>query len=82
MEQEYNWKAILTGALPVSIVILFIFYSNISKNLKWAYLILGVITASGITYYFDRKKQNVFTSPFIVILAALIAYMLKNLGLF
>ncbi len=80
MEKEYNWKAILIGAAPMSAAMAFAFISNISMNLKWAYLILGAIASSGITYYFDKKRQNIFTSAFMVIIAALIAYGLKNLG--
>ena len=80
MEPEYNWKAILTGAIPVSIVMFFVFYSDISRNLKWFYLILGIAAALGITYYMDKKKHNIFTAPFIVVIAALIVHGLKNLG--
>lgn len=82
MEQEYNWKAILLGAVPVSIAIAFVFYSNISMGLKYFYLFLGMLAAIGITYYEDKKRHNIFTSPFIVIIVALIAYGLKSLGLF
>ncbi|MBI2651316.1 hypothetical protein HYX01_02500 [Candidatus Woesearchaeota archaeon] len=81
METEYNWKAVLTGALPVSAIIIFIFYSNISKNLKWLFLIVGITISFGVTYYIDRKKHNVFTSPLIVIAAALLVNALKNLGI-
>jgi len=80
MEPEYNWKVILFGAVPVSIVIFFVFYSSISVNLKWFYLIVGMAAASGITYYFDKKRQNIFTSPFVVIIVALIVHGLRNLG--
>ena len=81
MPKEYNWKSIFFGAIPVSIVMIFIFYSNISRNFKWFYLILGMAIAAGITYYFDKKKYNIFTSPFIVAIVALIVYGLKNLGI-
>jgi hypothetical protein len=82
MQPEYNWKAILIGAIPISIVMFFVFNSDISRNWKWFYLILGMAAASGITYYKDRKKQNIFTSAFVVIIAALIVHGLKNLGIF
>ena len=49
-------------------------------NLKWFYLVLGMIAASGITYIKDKKKQNVFTSGFVVLLVALIVHGLRNLG--
>ena len=81
METEYNWKAILKGSIPVSLIIVFVFYSGtISKNMKFFYLFLGILAAAGITYYFDRKKHNIFTAPFVVIIAALVVYGLKNLG--
>ena len=80
MPQEYNWKAILYGAIPISIILAIVFYLNISTNLKWFYLILGFFAAMGITYYFDKKKHNIFTSPFIVLIAALVIYGLRNLG--
>ena len=81
MPKEYNWKAILFGAVPVSIVMVFVFNSDISRNLKWFYLILGISIAAGITYYFDKKKHNIFTSPFIVLIITLLVHGLKNLGL-
>jgi len=80
MDVDYNWKAILTGAIPVSLVMVYVFFTNISRNLKWFYLGLGVAAAIGITYYMDRKKHNIFTTPFIVIIVALFVYGLKNLG--
>jgi len=81
MEAEYNWKAILKGAIPVCLAMIFIFYSdNISKNMKFFYLFLGILASIGITYYFDRKKHNIFTAPFIVIIVSLVVYGLKKLG--
>jgi len=80
METEYNWKAILFGSVPISIVMIFIFTSGLSINLKWFYLVLGMIVATLITYYFDKKKQNIFTSSFIVLIVALIIHGLRNLG--
>ena len=81
MPKDYNWKAILAGAVPISIVMFFVFISGITKNLKWTYLVIGTLIAMGITYYMDKKKQNIFTSPFIVVIVALIILALKNLGL-
>ena len=81
MSQEYNWKAILYGAIPPSMIAAFVFYSNTSRNLQWFYLILTIAAAMGITYYMDKNKQNIFTAPFIVIIVALIIRGLKNLGL-
>ena len=79
--QEYNWPAIMKGSLPVSLIMLYIFYTNsISDNWKWFYLIMGVFISAGITYYFDKKRHNIFTAPFIVIIVALAVYALKSLG--
>lgn len=80
MEQEYNWKAILWGAIPVSVLMALVFYSNLSRGLKWFLLVVGMVAAMGITYYIDKKKQNIFSSPFIVLIVVLIIYGLKNLG--
>jgi len=82
MEKEYNWKAILSGSSFSSGAMIFVFMSNISINLKWFYLIIGVIAALGITYYFDKKKKNIFTSGFLVIIAALIIHGIKSLNIF
>ena len=80
MEKEYNWKIILLGAIPISIIMFFVFTSGTSLNLKWFYLVLGMIASSGITYIKDKKKQNIFTSAFVVLIAALIVNGLRNLG--
>jgi|TARA_B100001971_G_scaffold187811_1_gene188739 hypothetical protein len=44
-------------------------------------LIIGILIAMGITYYFDKKKHNIFTSAFVVLIVALIVYGLKIYGL-
>jgi len=82
MPREYNWKAILIGAIPVSLVMVFVFNSDISRNWKWFYLIIGMAAAVGITYYMDKKKHNIFTAPFLVVIIALIVHGLKKLGFF
>jgi len=79
-EKEYNWKAILYGAVPASIAIFFVFDSGISNGLKWLYLVIGILASMGITYFKDKKKQNIFTSPFIVVIIAIIVRGLKTLG--
>lgn len=81
MEQEYNWKAILLGAVPVSVAMTLVYYLGIASRLINFYLVLGILAAMGITYYFDKKKHNLFTSAFIVLIVALIVYGLKNLNL-
>jgi len=82
MELEYNWNVILWGAVPVSILMALVFSSDISRGLKWFFLVLGMAAATVVTYYLDKKKHNIFTSPFIVLIVALIAHGLKNLELF
>ena len=78
MQLEYNWKAILTGAIPVSIIMALIFYFNLRG--KWIYLIVALLVSIVITYFMDNKKQNIFTSPVIVILITIIVNGLRNLG--
>ena len=80
MEREYNWKAISWGAVPVSAVLLILYYYNIAVRIFNLYSIIGIIIAIAITYYFDKKKHNVFTSPFLVILVSLLVDGLKKLG--
>ena len=81
MQKEYNWKAINFGAIPMSIAAFFIFNSSMGLGWKRFYLIIAMAIAIGITYYFDKKKHNIFTTPFIVLIVALATYGLKNLGL-
>ena len=80
MEQEYNWKAIFSGAMPVSIAMVFVFLSGLSRNMKWFYLVIGLFISMGITYYFDKKRHNIYTAPFVVVIIALIVYAIKGLG--
>jgi len=81
MEKEYNWKVILYGAVPSSIAMIFIFLSGFSNGLKWFYLVISMLIAAGITYRFDKKKQNIFTSPFVVAIVAFVIHGLRNLNL-
>ena len=80
MQLEYNWKAISYGAVPVSVVMAILYYFNIARGAINFYLIIGILIAAGITYYFDRKKHNIFTSPFIVLIVALVVHGLKIYG--
>ena len=82
MEKENNWKAILMGAIPVSLVMLFVFLSGFSRNTKFFLMVLGAIIAALITYTRDKKKHNIFTSAFLVILISLVFYGLRSLGFF
>ena len=81
MEREYNWKAILYGAVPVSIVMAILYYLGVASKIINLYLIIGILIAMGVTYYFDRKKHNIFTSAFVVLIVAWIVYGLRNLGI-
>jgi hypothetical protein len=81
MEQEYNWKAISIGAIPVSVVMAIVYYSGFTSKIINLYLIIGILIAMGITYYFDRKKHNIFTSAFVVLIVAWTMYGLKNLNI-
>jgi|TARA_B100002003_G_C14133005_1_gene544909 hypothetical protein len=82
MEQEYNWKVILRSAIPVALVMAYVFFTNMGIRLKWFYLIMGLIATYFIVYFQDKKKHNIFTSIAIVLLIALIVYGSRNLGLF
>lgn len=81
VKEDYNWNAILWGAVPVSILLALVYYFNFSKGLRNIYLIVGLIASMVITYFLDKKKQNIFTSPFIVLVVASIVYGLRILNL-
>lgn len=72
----------MIGAIPVSVTMTLIYYLGIASRLINFYLVLGILVAMGITYYFDKKKYNIFTSAFVVLIVALIVHGLKNLNLF
>jgi len=80
MDKEYNWKHIWFGALPVSLIMIFVFMSGFSRNTKFFLMVLGGILAAFVTYYKDKKKHNIFTAAFLVILISLVFYGVKSLG--
>jgi len=80
MEREYNWKAISWAAVPVSVVLLILYYYNFAVGIFNLYSIIGIIIAIAITYYLDKKKHNIFTSPFIVLIVILVFQGLRNLN--
>ena len=82
MEQETNWKIVLRSALPIAVIMIFVFFTNIGIRLKWFYLVLGLIVTYSVVYFQDKKKHNIFTAVVLVLLIALITYGLRNLGLF
>ncbi len=81
MEEDYNWDLILKVAAPVSIIEAYIFYTNISNSWKWFSLIIGLLSAGGIFYSQNKKKNNIFTAVGIVFLVALIVRFLKEFGI-
>lgn len=82
MEEEYNWSLILKSAVPVALAVAYIFYTNLGDAWKWAALVIGVSLSAMIVYINDKKKNNVFTAAAIVLLAALIMKLIRNLGVF
>jgi hypothetical protein len=79
MGQEHDWKAILTGAVPASSIVAYVFYAN--SSFKWYFLLIGIAVSLGVSYYMDRKKQTIFTSAFIVLIVALVVHVLRNSGI-
>ena len=71
----------MIGAIPVSVAMTLVYYLGIASRLINIYLIGGILVAMGITYYFDKKKHNLFTSAFVVLIVALIVHGLRNLNL-
>jgi len=82
MEQEHNWKAIMFGAIPVAAAEIFVFNSDIKLGMRWFLLVLGMVLAAAITYFFSKKKHDIFTSPFVVVIVALITHGLRISALF
>ena len=81
MEEEYNWDLILKIAVPIALIEAYIFYTNISNSWKWFSLIIGLLSAGGIFYSQNKKKNNIFTAVGIVFLVALIVRFLKEFGI-
>jgi len=79
---EYNWRAIFIGAIPMSLVIMIVFYYQVAGNVKWFYMLLAMAAAFGITFHMDRKGKNGFTSTLIVLIAAYIMHYLRYLRIF
>ena len=82
MEEEYNWNLILKVAIPIGLIEMYIFYTNINNLWKWLLLIIGQVIAGLIIYKKDKRKGNVFTTVAIIFLMTLIMRFLKNFGLF
>ena len=81
MEEEYNWKLILSVAVPVSAISGYVNYSNFSDSLKFWTLIIGTIISALIVYFINRKKSNIFTAAAVVFLAVLAIKLLRSSGL-
>ena len=80
MEEDYDWGIILKVSIPISLVVGYSFYTNISNFWKWLILFFGLITAAGIVNMKSKKKANVFTAAAIVFLAALAVRFMRNSG--
>ncbi|MAG91264.1 hypothetical protein CMO83_01145 [Candidatus Woesearchaeota archaeon] len=81
MNQEYNWNLILKVSIPISIIVGYFFYIDISKGLRWTALITGLIITGAIIYFKDKKKNNIFNAIAIVVLIALIVRFLNRIGI-
>ncbi len=81
MEEDYNWNLILKIAVPIALIIAYLFYTNISSGWKWFSLIAGLFFSGAISYAKDKKKSTIFTAVGIVFLTALIVRFLKNFGI-
>lgn len=80
MEEQYNWPLIFKVALPVSLLVAYIFSTNIPNFWKWISLAFGMFGTGSIIYKLDRKKHNIFTSVALVFLIALVVKFLKDSG--
>ncbi len=80
MEEDYNWNLILKIAIPIGLIEMYIFYTNISNGWKWFLLIIGQVIAGLIVYKKDKRKGNVLTTIAIIFLMTLIIRFLKNFG--
>ncbi len=82
MQEEYNWNLIFMVSVPIAIIEIYVFYTNISNTWKWLALLTGMLLAAGIVYLKDKRKSNIFTAAGIVFLVALIMRFLKQFGVF
>jgi len=80
-EQEYNWDLILKASIPISAIVGYVFYTNISDFIKWLVMILGVAAAGGIVYSKDKKKGSIFNAAAIVMLAVVVVMAMKKIGI-
>ena len=80
-EQEYNWDLILKASIPISTIVGYVFYTNISDFIKWLVMILGVAAAGGIVYSKDKKKGSIFNAAAIVMLAVVVVMAMKKIGI-
>ena len=82
MENDHKWGLIFKSSIPIALIEAYLFYTNAGNLWKWLSLIAGMIAAGFIAHRSDRRKNNVFTSAGIVLLAALLVKFLRNLGFF
>ena len=80
MEEDYNWNLILKVAVPIALIVGFLFYTNINNVWKWISLVAALSLAGMLVYMNDKKKSSMFTAIGIVFLAALVVKFLKDAG--
>ena len=80
MEEDYNWNLILKVAVPIALIVGFLFYTNINNVWKWISLVAALSLAGMLIYMNDKKKSDIFTAIGIVFLAALVVKFLKDAG--
>ena len=80
MEEDYNWNLILKVAVPIALIVGFLFYTNINNVWKWICLVAALSLAGMLIYMNDKKKSSMFTAIGIVFLAALVVKFLKDAG--
>ncbi|HLG23994.1 MAG TPA: hypothetical protein VI564_03645 [Candidatus Nanoarchaeia archaeon] len=81
LEEDYNWKVILSVSVPVSIIVGYLNYSSLSDTLKLWSVIIGSLVSAWIVYFISKKKSNIFTAAAIVFLVAIVIKFLKSSSL-
>jgi hypothetical protein len=75
--EEYDWDLIIKMSLPVSLLVAWAYYSDISNFLKWLSLFSGACITAWLVYRKSKRKGNIFTAAAIVFLAAIVVKYLK-----
>ena len=80
MEEQYNWSLILAVSIPIAVIELYLFYTNISDFLKWFSLVTAVAIAGMIVYWKDKQKNNIFTAAGMVLLIVIAVSLIRGFG--